>query len=100
MSLAAIVLAGCATVPTGPDVAVMPGPGKTFEQFKRDDRVCRDHAERSLGTNPSQAGAASVAEGAGVGVGAPRGYCGSGSATVYAAALSLGALCAALIEVG
>jgi hypothetical protein len=69
LSLAAALLAGCATMPTGPDVAVMPGPGKSFEQFKFDDRICRDHAERSLGTNPGQAGASSVAEGAGVGAG-------------------------------
>jgi hypothetical protein len=68
--LATLLLGGCATMPTGPDVAVMPGPGKTFEQFKLDDHICRDHAERSLGTNPGQAGAASVGEGAGIGVGA------------------------------
>ena len=69
LSLAAVLLAGCATMPTGPDVAVMPGPGKTLEQFQRDDRICRGHAERSLGTNPGQAGADSMAEGAGVGAG-------------------------------
>jgi hypothetical protein len=68
--LAALLLAGCAAMPTGPDVAVMPGPGKTFEQFKLDDHVCRDHAERSLGTNPGLAGADSVGQGAAVGAGA------------------------------
>jgi uncharacterized protein YcfJ len=59
----AALLAACATAPKGPDVAVMPGPGKSFEQFQEDDRVCRDYAERSLG--PS--GPGSVATGAAVG---------------------------------
>ena len=27
------VLGGCATMPTGPSVMVMPGPGKPFEVF-------------------------------------------------------------------
>ena len=61
------LIAGCATAPTGPDVAVMPGPGKTFEQFQLDDRVCRDHAERSLGASAGQAGTNEVAKGAAVG---------------------------------
>jgi hypothetical protein len=70
LSLAAVLAVGCAAMPTGPDVAVMPGPGKTFDQFKLDDRVCRDYSEHDLGTDPGRAGAASVAEGAGVGLGA------------------------------
>jgi len=67
---AAALWAGCASLPTGPDVAVMPGPGKSFEQFQRDDRSCRDYAEHGVGTDPGKAGATSVAEGAGVGLGA------------------------------
>jgi hypothetical protein len=70
---AAFLFAGCATVPTGPDVAVMPGPGKTFEEFKADDHVCRDHAEHSLGTDPGRVGASDVAQGAGVGLAAGAG---------------------------
>ncbi|MFI5362227.1 MAG: glycine zipper family protein, partial [Elusimicrobiota bacterium] len=60
-----LILAGCATGPRGPDVAVMPGPGKSFEQFQVDDRACRDYAEKSLG--PNAGGGASVAQGAAVG---------------------------------
>jgi outer membrane lipoprotein SlyB len=41
---AAMLLAACTTVPTGPSVAVMPGTGKTFEQFNADDAVCRQFA--------------------------------------------------------
>jgi len=42
--LAALMLAACTTVPTGPSVAVMPGSNKTFEQFNEDDAVCRQYA--------------------------------------------------------
>ncbi|MFI5350908.1 MAG: hypothetical protein ACHQ2Z_15280 [Elusimicrobiota bacterium] len=55
-------------MPRGPDVAVMPGPGKTLEQFQNDDRVCRQYADNSLGPG-TNAGAASMAQGAGVGAG-------------------------------
>jgi outer membrane lipoprotein SlyB len=59
--------AGCATVPPGPGVAVMPGAGKTFDQFTQDDRACRDSAQQSLGTDVNKAGAENVAAGAGIG---------------------------------
>ena len=65
--LATLVLAGCATVPTGPHVAVMPGPGKSFDQFVADDRACRAYADQSIGTNVNAAGASNVATGAAVG---------------------------------
>lgn len=42
--LASLLLAACTTVPTGPSVAVMPGNGKSFEQFNADDAVCRQYA--------------------------------------------------------
>jgi hypothetical protein len=41
---AAVALAACASAPTGPSVAVMPGSGKSFEQFNQDDAVCRQYA--------------------------------------------------------
>jgi uncharacterized protein YcfJ len=59
--------AGCATVPTGPSVAVMPGAGKPFDQFTQEDRACRDWAQQSLGTDVNKAGAENVALGAGIG---------------------------------
>lgn len=49
------VLAGCATVPTGPSVAVMPAPGKPFDQFAAEDRECRQYAQQSIGTTAGQA---------------------------------------------
>ncbi|HEX4046253.1 MAG TPA: glycine zipper family protein [Elusimicrobiota bacterium] len=69
LPLTAALLAACATAPRGPDVAVMPGPGKSFEQFQEDDRVCRDYAERALGPNADQAGA-NVAKSAAIGTAA------------------------------
>jgi len=69
------LLAGCATVPTGPEVLVLPGAGKTFEQFREEDAVCRHYAQDRVGTTPEQAAADSVARSAGTGalVGAAAG---------------------------
>lgn len=69
------LLTGCASVPKGPNVAVMPGPGKSFEQFAADDRTCRTYADQSIGTNVNEVGANNVVTGAAVGtaVGAAAG---------------------------
>jgi hypothetical protein len=40
----ALALTACTTTPTGPSVAVMPGNGKSFDQFNADDAVCRQYA--------------------------------------------------------
>jgi hypothetical protein len=40
-ALVVLLVSGCATVPSGPSVMVMPGSGKTFEQFQYDDVACR-----------------------------------------------------------
>jgi Glycine-zipper domain len=47
-------LAGCVTAPTGPQVMVLPGTTKTFEQFQVDDVTCRQFAQYSLGGDPAQ----------------------------------------------
>jgi hypothetical protein len=45
LSFVAVVgLAGCAPIPTGPSAMVLPGQGKTLEQFQADDAVCRQWA--------------------------------------------------------
>ncbi len=51
------VLAGCASVPNGSSVAVMPAPGKSFEQFNAEDQACRQFAQNSIGTSANQAAA-------------------------------------------
>ena len=54
--LVMFMLGGCATVPTGPSVMVLPGTGKNFEQFHSDDYMCRYFAlEQVGGVAPSQA---------------------------------------------
>src|SRR5262249_46951863 len=45
----ALLGVGCATVPTGPSVMVLPGTGKPFEQFQADDAMCRQWAMQQAG---------------------------------------------------
>lgn len=51
--LALVALAGllgaCTTIPSGPGVLVLPGTGKTFEQFRFDDGDCRQYAQAQVG---------------------------------------------------
>lgn len=51
----ALVLAGCVTVPSGPSMMVLPGTGKSFDQFRSDDYECRQFAAGQTGVTPSQA---------------------------------------------
>jgi len=64
---AAVLIAGCATVPTGPSVMVLPGHGKNFEQFQADDAVCRQWAAQQTGTTTEQASTQSTVSGAAIG---------------------------------
>src|SRR5581483_10367996 len=65
--LVVALAAGCATVPAGPSVSVLPGRGKTFEQFREDDVVCRDWARRQAGTTPGASAARNTVGGAAIG---------------------------------
>lgn len=47
--LPCLVLAGCATVPSGPSVMVLPGTGRSFDEFRADDQACRYHAWQQIG---------------------------------------------------
>jgi hypothetical protein len=86
-----VVLSGCATMPIGPTVSVMPSPGKPYEVFMADDGVCREWAQYQLGgTSPSQTANENLAAGAVVGtvvgaglgalIGAATGNAGAGAA--------------------
>ena len=44
-----LLLAGCASVPTGPSVMALPGTGKSFDQFRNDDAACRQYAQYQAG---------------------------------------------------
>lgn len=49
-SLAALAaLNACAAAPTGPTVAVLPGSGKSVEQFRADDAACQQYALTQAG---------------------------------------------------
>jgi hypothetical protein len=68
LCFAVILLGGCATMPTGPTVTVIPGPGKPFEVFVADDAVCRQWAQQQIGgISPSQTANRNLATGAAVG---------------------------------
>jgi hypothetical protein len=50
-------LAGCAEMPTGPTVAVMPAPNKPFEVFMQEEQLCREWAAHSIGEPGHEAAA-------------------------------------------
>lgn len=45
----AMFLGACTTVPSGPDVMALPGAGRSFDEFRTDDLVCRDFAFQQIG---------------------------------------------------
>jgi uncharacterized protein YcfJ len=63
----AAMLAGCASIPTGPSVTVMPAPGKPFDQFQADNAICRQFAEQQIGANPNEVAREQVITGAATG---------------------------------
>ncbi len=79
ISFALLVVGGCATVPTGPSVTVLPAPGKPFDVFQSEDATCRQWAQQHLNMSPEQTYESDVATGAvagtavGAGVGAALG---------------------------
>jgi hypothetical protein len=98
---AAVLLGGCATLPTGPSVMVLPAPGKPFEVFQAEDAVCRQWAAQQVGgapgapaTQQTAVGAAvgtAVGAGLGAGLGALAGHAGTGAAIGAGAGLLTGA---------
>jgi len=62
-----LALSGCATLPAGPSVRVLPAPGKSFEEFRADDAVCRQWAGEQIGMSPQETVNTNAATGAAVG---------------------------------
>src|SRR5262245_61538471 len=60
-------LGACTTLPTGPNVMVLPGVGKPFDQFQVDDTVCRNYAQGQMGVAPDQASTQNTVHGAAIG---------------------------------
>jgi hypothetical protein len=74
--MVALAVAACASIPSGPSVMVLPGTGKSFDQFRADDFDCRQFAHYQVGGKEAeQAAGESVAKSAAVGtaVGAAAG---------------------------
>ncbi len=95
-----LAIGGCAAVPRGPSVSVLPGSGKTFEQFQADDAACRQWAERHMGESPQETMNQNTATGAVIGtaagallgaaVGSASGHAGAGAAIGAGSGLLLG----------
>ena len=88
-ALVVLLASGCVTVPSGPSVIVMPGSGKSFEQFQYDDAACRQWAQQQSGdaaTSANQSTAAGavigtvIGAGLGAAIGAAAGNPGAGAA--------------------
>ena len=92
-----LAFSGCATVPTGPSVMVLPAQGKPFEAFQADDSVCRQWAAQQAGAGPSETTNQNLANGAvlgtimgaglGAAIGAASGATGTGAAIGAASGL-------------
>ena len=52
--LAPVLLTACTVLPQGPSAMVLPGTGKSFEQFRGDDLQCRAYAQDQLGGASAQ----------------------------------------------
>ena len=91
MSLLLILaLSGCAVLPRGPSVMVLPAPGKPFELFQSEDMTCRQWAARQIGMSPQEISDSNMISGAAIGtlvgaglgaaLGAASGHPGTGAA--------------------
>ncbi len=96
--LAPLSLIACATAPTGPGVMVLPGTGKSFDEFRVNDVECRQFASVQIGgKTPNQTGSDSGIKSAAVGtvIGAAAGAViggGQGAAVGAGVGLAGGAL--------
>ena len=96
-----LMLSGCATIPTGPSVMVMPPAGKSFEQFQADDAICRQFAYEQVGGVTGQEAAqrsavssavigTALGAAAGAAIGSASGNVGAGAAIGAGSGLLLG----------
>ena len=65
---ASALLGACTTLPpSGPSIMVLPGTGKTFDQFRFDDNECRLFAAQQTGITPQNAAVDSGVRSAAIG---------------------------------
>jgi len=87
ISFALLVVSGCATIPSGPSVLVMPPPGKPFDVFQAEDITCRQWARQQTGLTPQETVNQNTASGAVIGTAIGAGL----GAAIGAASASSGA---------
>ena len=97
---ALLALCGCVSIPTGPSVMVLPGTGKSFENFQADDSACRQWAGVQIGQSPQQianqntaagsVGGTLIGAGLGAAIGAAYGNPAAGAAIGAASGLLVG----------
>jgi len=100
VAVAALLLGGCVTVPTGPSVMVLPGTGKSFDQFRADEAVCRQYAYEQVGgqtATGAQQNAAVTSAVVGTAIGAAAGAALGGHGSDAAAGAGVGLLAGSLI---
>lgn len=95
-----LLLSGCAQTPLGPTVQVMPGPGKSFDQFTYDQAGCKQYAESQVAGQAQNAnnraiGAAAIGTVLGAGLGAAIGggrgaAIGAGSGAIAGTGVGMG----------
>jgi hypothetical protein len=96
-----VSLVACATMPTGPSVMSLPGDGKSFEEFRADDAVCRQFAYEQIGGVTGQEAAqrsattsalvgTALGAAAGAAIGSASGHMGAGAAIGGGAGLLYG----------
>lgn len=95
-----VALSGCATLPTGPRANVMPAQGKPFDEFKKEDAICRQWAQQQTGNsaqenydqNLATGAVVGTAAGAGLGaaIGSASGHAGAGAVIGAATGLLFG----------
>jgi hypothetical protein len=86
---AVLAATGCASLPNGPSVMVLPGSGQSFDQFRNDDAICQQFAYSQVGgTTPNQAavdsGVATAAVGTAIGAAAGAAFGGGSGAAIGA----------------
>lgn len=95
-----LALNGCATLPTGPSVNVLPTSGKSFDVFRAEDATCRQWADQQIGGPAQQTYEKNVATGAvagtaigtglGAAIGSGSGHTGAGALIGAASGLLVG----------
>ena len=88
----AVFLSGCADMPIGPTVAVMPGPNKPFEVFVQEDQLCRAWAAQSIGSGDAASQRMLASTVTGTVIGAVAGTVLGGDSNAAAAGAAMGTL--------